>query len=137
MSSDTARGETSSDNQSGRPRSDGAGDRTDLAEDRTLLANERTFGSWMRTALGAVAVGLGFSALFRELQPVWIAKALASSFILIGIFVLWSAERRACHVQKRMNAHEVEPLQRHRLRIITYAMILACACVIAALWLLI
>lgn len=108
--------------------------RTDLAEDRTLLANERTFASWLRTGLGAVAVALGLSALFRSLDPTWIAKALTTLFILIGMFVFWAAERRATKVQHSMTAHEVEPFERRKLKVIAYALMLACAGIIAAVW---
>ena len=43
--------------------------RDELAEDRTILANERTFGSWMRTSLGCVAIGVGFQGLFAAMKP--------------------------------------------------------------------
>ena len=46
-----------------------AEERTNLAEDRTILANERTFAGWMRTGFAAVAVGLGFQALFSQMEP--------------------------------------------------------------------
>ncbi|HEY9553776.1 DUF202 domain-containing protein [Allosphingosinicella sp.] len=41
-----------------------------MAEDRTVLANERTFAGWVRTGLATIAIGLGFSALFRQMEPV-------------------------------------------------------------------
>ena len=46
-----------------------AEERTDLAEDRTILANERTYAGWMRTGFAAIAVGLGFQALFAQMEP--------------------------------------------------------------------
>ena len=109
-------------------------DRTDLAEDRTLLAMERTFASWLRTGLASVAVALGLSALFRSLEPLWIAKALTTAFTLIAIFIFWAAQQRAGRVQQRMTAHEVKPFERQRLRIIAYALILACIGIIVAVW---
>ena len=46
-----------------------AEDRTNLAEDRTLMAVERTMASWMGTSMGAIGVGLGFRAIFGEIEP--------------------------------------------------------------------
>ena len=112
-------------------------DRTDLAEDRTLLANERTFASWMRTGLGAVGVGLGLNALFRTMEPLWIAKAISTGFVLVGVFIFWAAERRACRVEKRLHAHEVKPFETHRLRVIAYAMSLASLVLVIAIWVLV
>ena len=109
-------------------------DRTDLAEDRTLLANERTFAGWMRTALGSVGVGLGFGVLFREIEPAWVPKALATLFILIGVATLWSAERRACAVFERLHSHEVKEPAIRDLRLIAFALSLGALGLIAAMW---
>ncbi|HEY0112111.1 MAG TPA: DUF202 domain-containing protein [Allosphingosinicella sp.] len=110
--------------------------RTDLSEDRTILANERTFAGWMRTGFAAVAVGLGFQALFAQMEPVWIPKAIATSFMVIGGVIFVAAERRACSVVARLHAHRVETVRIRNLRLITGATILSIAALIAALWLL-
>jgi putative membrane protein len=111
--------------------------RTDLAEDRTLLANERTFAGWVRTGLTSVGVAIGLHALFRTLEPIWVAKAIATMFVALGIFIFLAAERRACSVEQRLEAHEVSPFRRRGLRIIACGLILASAALIAALWLLV
>jgi putative membrane protein len=113
-----------------------AEDRTDLAEDRTILANERTFAGWMRTGFAAVAVGLGFQALFSQMEPVWIPKAIATAFMVIGAVIFVAAERRACSILTRLDSHRVETLRVRNLRLITAATLLAIAALIAALWLL-
>ena len=69
--------------------------RTDLAEDRTILANERTYAGWMRTAFAAIGVGLGFRALFDEMHPPWLPRAIATLFMLIGIALFAAAGRGA------------------------------------------
>jgi len=89
-------------------RRDLAEDRTDLAEDRTGLAVERTFAGWLRTGLAAVGIGLGFQALFRSIEPIWVAKALATVFVLIGIFIFSGAQRRACRMFARLDTHQVD-----------------------------
>lgn len=114
-----------------------AAERTDLAEDRTILANERTFAGWMRTGLAAVAIGIGFNALFQTLQPTWIPKAIATVFLLIAIFVVIAAERRACAVVRRLEPHEIKTFKMMNLKLVSWAMAAATASLIAAIWLLV
>ena len=113
-----------------------AEDRTDLAEDRTVLANERTFAGWMRTGFASVGIALGFNALFGKMEPSWVPKAIATSFLLIGIVIFWAAERRACSVLTRLKSHKVETVRIRNLRLITGALILTTFALVAAMWLL-
>lgn len=122
---------------SGEKRTELAGDRTDLAEDRTLLANERTFAGWARTAFAAVGIGLGFNALFKTLDPVWLPKAISTAFLMIAIFVIVVAERRASGVMQRLSSHEVLTFRPAHLRLLTAAIVLATFALIAAIWLLV
>lgn len=123
-------------NRQDEPSEELAADRTDLAEDRTVLANERTFASWSRTGLAAVGIGLGFRALFVNMQPPWVPRAIASMFLGIGILLFLTAERRACVILRRLSAHKVVPVRDHGLKFFAYASSLAVAFLIAALWLL-
>lgn len=108
--------------------------RTDLAEDRTVLANERTFASWVRTGLAAIGIGLGFSALYRQIEPVWIPKALATVFLIVGIYIFMSSQERACAVLQRLKTHEVKTVQGRHIKLVTSGMIVATLALIAALW---
>ena len=121
---------------SGADKTELAEERTDLAEDRTILANERTFAGWMRTGFAAVAVGLAFQALFSQMEPVWIPKAIATAFLLSGIAVFVSAERRACDILHRLQSHEVETVRVRYLKWLTWFIVAAIVALIAALWLL-
>jgi putative membrane protein len=112
-----------------------AEDRTDLAEDRTVLANERTYAGWMRTGFASIAVGVGFN-LLTKMEPIWIPKAIATAFLLIGISIFVAAERRACSVIERLHTHEVETVRVRYLRLITGAVVLATLALIASIWLL-
>jgi putative membrane protein len=112
-------------------------ERTDLSEDRTLLANERTFGGWMRTGLAAVGVALGLHALFRSTEPLWVAKAIATAFILCGLFVFWAAERRALRIRDRLSAHEVALASHRTLRLVAIALGAASLSLILAVWILV
>ena len=110
--------------------------RTDFSEDRTVLANERTFASWLRTGLGCVAIGLGFQALFLRMEPAWVPRSIATAFLLLAIFIILSAERRACEVLDRLSAHKVEPESNFQLRLMAIIASVSVGALIAAMWLL-
>lgn len=114
-----------------------AGERTNLSEDRTLLANERTFAGWARTSFAAVGIGLGFNALFEKLEPVWLPKAISTLFLLLAIFVIVVAERRACAVSSRLTSHDITSFKPVNLRLMAGAIVLASIALIAAIWLLV
>ena len=118
-------------------RSELAQNRTDLAEDRTVLAHERSFGSWMRTGLASVGIGLGFNALFRAVEPTWVAKAIATAFLLIAAFIFISAERRACTILTKLETHRVAALRPVRIRLMAWALVAATLALTAAMWLLV
>ena len=124
-----------SSNDLAEDRTDLAQDRTNWAEDRTLMANERTFAGWMRTGLAAVGIGLGFNALFGKMEPAFLPKAIATIFILIGIFVFFAAQRNGCAVQTRLQAHQAEPLQTMNMQLIAAFMALGSAGLAVGIWL--
>ena len=114
-----------------------AGERTDFAEDRTVLANERTFAGWMRTGLASVGLGLGFNALFGEMEPSWVPRAIASCFVIAGLIIFYLAERNSCAVLERLDAHSVEPIKRMNLRLVAGLMAAGSVVLLAGLWLLV
>lgn len=111
-----------------------AEDRTDLAEDRTLLANERTFSGWARTAMASIGIGIGFNALFKPVEPTWVAKAIATIFILLGIFLTISAERRAASVQRRLDAHKVAGISSINFRVMSVGISTGAVALLVAIW---
>ena len=117
-------------------RTDWAERRTDWAEDRTIMANERTFAGWMRTGLAAVGIALGFNALFGMLEPAWLPKALATTFILAAIAIFFAAQKKAAEVADRLECHKAKPMRGASLRLIAAAMIVASTGLVAAIWLL-
>jgi putative membrane protein len=110
--------------------------RTDLAEDRTIQATERTFAGWMRTAFAAIGVGIAFHVVFGEFRPPWLAQAIATLFILVGMMVAWTAERRACATFKRLSTHEVVRLRTPSIRWMSWSVVLGGLALIAGLWIL-
>ena len=111
--------------------------RLDFAEDRTVLAHERSFASWVRTGLAAIGIGLGFRALFHTLEPDWVPKAIASSFMLVAIIIFVLATRRAMAVRQRLEPHRASALQPVRLRVLATALVITTSALLAAIWLLI
>lgn len=110
--------------------------KTDLAEDRTILANERTFASWLRTGLGAIGIGLAFNALFNRMEPPWVPRLIATSFLIMAIFIFIAAERRMCTVMHRLHSHQISSIGSGRARLISYLATAATIALLAVMWLL-
>ena len=111
-----------------------AHDRTDMAEDRTVMAVERTFAGWIRTAFGAIAIGLGFKALFGAVEPWWVARAIASVFILLAVALAFVAAHRARKALERMSGHAVDRPGAPHLRYIAWSVCAGALTLIGAIW---
>lgn len=114
-----------------------ARDRTDMAEDRTAMANERTFAGWARTAMASIGIGLGFHALFKPMEPSWAPKAIATLFILLGVFIVVMAERRAFALFARLDTHAIDRAPTMNLRVMAVAIGVAALALTAGIWLLV
>lgn len=110
--------------------------RTDLAEDRNIMAMERTFAGWMRTAFAAIGIGLAFKAVFGQFEPPWLAKAIATVFILAGGWLAITAERRTRHTLAKLEAHKFEAISRLNFRVVAYAVAAGAVILTAGLWIL-
>ena len=110
--------------------------RTDLAEDRNIMAMERTFAGWMRTAFAAIGIGLGFTAVFGAFDPPWLARAIATMFILAGGWLAITAQRRACRSLARLDAHRFEAIPTPNFRVLAYAVAAGSVILTIGLWLL-
>ena len=95
-----------------------AQDRTDWAEDRTILANERTFAGWMRTGMACVALALGLRAVFGNFEPAWVPKAAAEVFILIGLFIIWTARNKSKETLHRLDDHTANAIPTRSMTVI-------------------
>mgnify|MGYP001181274322 FL=1 len=111
--------------------------RTDLAEDRNIMAMERTFAGWMRTALAAIGIGLGFRALFGSWDPAWMPKVIASLFILGGGWLAITAQQRACKTLARLSTHEFAPIPTPNFRVMAYGVAIGAVVVTVGLWVLV
>ena len=113
-----------------------AQDRTDWAEDRTILANERTFAAWIRTGMGALVVALALQAVFRDFEPTWLAKSVASVFVFAAVCIFWAAHRSATQTQKRLNGHHTQTQSNRTMLALSILFTCAAIAVGAILWLL-
>ena len=119
-----------------QPQGQLAEQRTDLAEDRTILANERTFAGWFRTGMAAVGIAVGFGALYRDLEPVWVPKAIGTAFLVAAAYIFIAADRRACAVMHRLHPHDVKAFSPMNLRLLTLLSVGGTIMLAAAIWLL-
>lgn len=110
--------------------------RTNLAEDRNIMAMERTFAGWIRTSFAAIGIGLGFKAVFGEFEPPWLAKAIATMFILAGGALAYAAQKRACKTFERLSAHEMDDMSAPNFRLLAGCVIAGSLLLTAGLWLL-
>ncbi len=118
-------------------RTEKASERTQYAEDRTLLANERTFAGWSRTSLACIGVGLGFQAIFRSVEPTWVAKSIATALIMLGVFVIWQAHRRAAELFEKKSGNGVRLMDPTNFKVMAIAISVVSAVLIGAIWFLI
>lgn len=115
-------------------RSDLAQERTDLAEDRNIMAVERTFAGWIRTAMASIGIGLGFHALFGDLQPPWLARAIATLFVGAGGALAITAQQRARATLERLRSHEYEAASAPNFMLLGYAVAVGAALLVAGFW---
>lgn len=118
------------------PREKFAAFRTDLAEDRTIMAMERTFAGWLRTAFAAIGIGLAFHVVFGEFDPPWLAKAIATMFILAGGWIGYAAQRRTRATLGRLHSHEMKTASSPNFRLLGYAVLWGALLLSAGLWVL-
>lgn len=111
-----------------------AEDRTELAEDRTLMAVERTMASWMGASMGAIGVGLGFRAIFGEIEPTWIPRAMATFFMVLAIIMVMGAKRRACNALHRLSSHMVDPPDSRGLNFAAYGIAVGAVILTVGIW---
>ena len=111
-----------------------AQDRTDWAEDRTVQANERTFAGWMRTGMGALGVAIGLRAVFGAFEPTWAAKAVASIFVVLAVYIFWAAQDAACKTLDRLDDHASNPQPRRRMRLLALVFAAGAVLIGAILW---
>ncbi|MHA6287678.1 YidH family protein [Maricaulis sp. CAU 1757] len=108
--------------------------RTNWAEDRTVLANERTFAGWMRTGFASVGIGLAIQAIFSRVEPLWMAKSVATAFFVVAIAVFIASYLKANAVLERLDSHTARPVKRTGMRLLCGMVTLATLALIVFFW---
>lgn len=111
-----------------------AKDRTDWAEDRTLLANERTYAGWLRTGAACVALALGLKAVFEDTDPTWLAKAVATVFLVAASGIFVAAAQQSYKAQRRITEHDTEAQPPRRMVIVAAVLVLGTVLTGVILW---
>ena len=70
---------------------DSADRRTVLAANRTVFAAERTYAAWVRTALVALASGVGAKATLKGIVPEWIIIGAGTVLVVFSVFCFGAA----------------------------------------------
>ncbi|MBS1303075.1 DUF202 domain-containing protein [Loktanella sp. SALINAS62] len=122
--------------KSAQDRTQWAEDRTDWAEDRTILAAERTYASWLRTGLTCIAIALGLQAVFGAVQPLGLAKLVASIFLCAALGIFWNAYRRARATLKILQSRDATPQSTRTYTVMTIILMAGTLATGVVLWLL-
>lgn len=115
-------------------RTEFAEERTEWAEDRTVQATERTFAGWLRTSFAAIGIGLAFRAIFGELQPPWLGQLIATSFMLMGALIAFTAQKRACASMERLSVHAIHAPKTLYMKVLSYMVSTAALVLAIAIW---
>lgn len=102
-----------------------------------MLANERTYAGWTRTAFASLGLGLGFNALFGKIQPEWVAQAIATGFILLGLYIQWQARSKACETLATLNSHTIQAHNTRNYTVMFWALFAGGVALIVAIWFLV
>jgi putative membrane protein len=94
---------------------DSADRRTVLAANRTVFAAERTYAAWVRTALVALASGVGAKATLGNVVPEWVVISAATMLVLFSIFCFGAAVWREIDTGDSPPNPDVRALPRHLL----------------------
>jgi putative membrane protein len=68
------------------------------------------------------------------MDPTWVAKAVATLFLLIAILIYWLAERQARKTLKRLNNSDVEVQSPRSFNTLAWSMTFATVATGAVLW---
>lgn len=107
--------------------------RTRLAADRTVFAAERTYAAWVRTALAALASGVGGRAVLEQVVPLWLARAIGTVLILFAVFCLCAAIWRELYGAPEARARVI-PLPRYLFLPLNFLLVLVTLAALVGVW---
>ncbi len=124
----------STDASAGRA-ADGADRRTVLAANRTVFAAERTYAAWVRTALVALASGVGAKATLGGVVPEWVVVGAGTLLVLFSVFCFGAAVWREVDSGEAPPHPDVRHLPRPLLVAVNTLLALVSLFALAGIWL--
>ena len=108
--------------------------RTTLAADRTLFAAERTYAAWVRTALAALASGVGAKTLTNDILPQWAGKVTGSVLVIFAGFCFVAAVWGEIRGVSRVRSADVRPLPHALLVPMNFLLLLVAIAALVGIW---
>ena len=84
--------------------------------------------------MASVALAVGLRAVFGQFDPTWLAKSVATIFIVLALYIFWAAERSAAQTLARLSDNDAHAQPLTRMRIIVAALALGAVSVGGVLW---
>ena len=113
---------------------DSADRRTVLSSDRTLLAAERSYAAWVRTALAALASGVGASAIMKDILPGWVGKLTGSVLVVFAGFCLLAAVWRQLQGVEAPPAQDIRPIPHSLLVPMNFFLLIVAIAALVGIW---
>ena len=114
---------------------DSADRRTTLAANRTVFAAERTYAAWIRTALVALASGVGAKATLRGVVPDWVVLSTGTLLVFFSVFCFGAAVWRELDTGADNPAPEVRRIPRSVLIAVNALLALVSLFALVGIWL--
>ena len=108
----------------------------DESAQKTLASMPENLKRPNGVALQVIGIGLAFRAVFGEFEPPWLARAIATLFIVAGAALAVAAQRRACRTMNRLESHQFAAASIPRFRLLAWAVVFGSAMLVAGLWVL-
>ena len=102
--------------------------------DRTLLAAERTYAAWVRTALAALAAGVGAAALVKQVLPKWVGQVTGTVLVAFAAFCLVAAVWRELRGTPPTPRPDIKPLPRAVLVPMNFLLLLVALAALVGIW---
>jgi putative membrane protein len=88
----------------------------------------------VRTALAAIASGIGATALTRDVLPKWVGKASGSVLVVFAGFCLVAAVWRELHGITRVSPPDIRPIPRALLVPLNAFLLLVAIAALVGIW---
>jgi putative membrane protein len=96
---------------------------------------ERTYAAWVRTALAALAAGIGARALVKDILPSWVGKLTGTVLIVFAGFCLMAAVWRELRGAPITPHPDIKPIPAALLVPMNFFLLLVAVAALVGIWL--